>query len=76
VNLVRIRWQEAWGVQLQGVLDDAYTPDEAASVIRGLAADWFPNGFELTPDADSPNVWKAVATDGRTLWFFVEPVGG
>ncbi len=74
--LLRVRWQESWGDQLQGVLDDACTPGEVASVLGGVAGEWFPDGFTLTPDPDSPNAWSATAPDGRRLWLFLDPVGG
>ncbi len=57
-----------------GVLGDAYTPDEAEGLLPGLCADWFPEGFGLERDQDSPNAW--VATSGeRKVWLFLEPVG-
>ena len=76
MSLVRIRWQETWGDRLGGALDDAYTPDEAVGLLPGLCADWFEDGFELEQDTDSPNAWAATDSDGRTLWFFLEAVGG
>ncbi len=71
-----IRWQETWGEQLQGVLDGAFTPDGIPRVLGGYAADWFPDGFTLARDPDSPSTWSAAAPDGRRVWFFIEPVGG
>jgi hypothetical protein len=76
MTLHTVRWQETWGDQLQGVLDGAYTESEIPRVLGGYAGDWFPDGFTLTPDGDSPGSWSAAALDGRRVWFFVEPVGG
>ena len=42
MGLVRIRWQETGGDKLQGVLNDAYLPDEVPSHLEGPAADWLP----------------------------------
>ena len=75
MTLVRIRWQEAWGDRLGGVLEDVYTPDQAEGLLPGLRADWFPGGCELTQDPDSPHAWAVTGSDGRTAWFFLEPVG-
>lgn len=76
VTLVRIRWQETWGDQSGGALEDTYTHDEAEGLLPGLVADWFPEGFGLERDQDSPNAWAASGTDSRKVWFFLEPVGG
>lgn len=75
--LFRIRWQETWDDQLQGYVDDAFTMEEAVGLLRGLAVDWFPGGFELVQDEDSPLVWAAheVNRSRRTVWLFLEPIG-
>jgi hypothetical protein len=54
----------------------AYTDDELETVIARLADEWFSEGFELELDSDSPGACRAISTDGRVLWFFVERVGG
>ncbi len=75
MSLYVIRWQETWGEQAQGVFDDACVESEVPRVLGGWAGGWFPSGFTLTPDSDSPGTWLAAGPDGRRLWFFVEPVG-
>jgi hypothetical protein len=76
MSLYVIRWQETWGEQTQGVFDDPCTGQEVPRVLGGWAGDWFPSGFTLVPDSDSLNTWLVTGSDGRRLWFFVEPVGG
>jgi hypothetical protein len=75
MSLYVIRWQETWGEQSQGVFDDACLDQEVTHVLGGWAGEWFPSGFTRTPDSDSPHTWLVTGSDGRRLWFFVEPVG-
>lgn len=42
---------------------------EVPRVLGGWAGEWFPSGFTLTPDSDSPNTWLTTNSDGRRLWF-------
>jgi hypothetical protein len=74
--LQTVRWQETWGDPLRGALEGAYTESALPRVLGGCAGGWFPEGFTLAPDPDSPGTWSATALDGRGVWFFVEPVGG
>lgn len=76
MELIRIRWKETWGDQLGGVVEDAFTPDEAEGLLPALAADWFPGGHELEQDPDSPNAWVATDRQGRRVWSFREPQQG
>jgi hypothetical protein len=75
MTLVRIRFQETWGEQLSGTLDDAYMSSEAVGLLPGLAVDWFPRGATVVQDEWSPEVWTATAGDGRVVHFFLEPIG-
>jgi len=67
VALFTVRWQETWGDLLQGVLAGVYTAPEVPRVLGGYAGDWFPGGFTLAPDEDSPDTWSATALDGRRV---------
>ncbi len=44
VTFIRIRWQEAWGDRLGGVLEDVYTLDEAEGIFPDYALTGSPAG--------------------------------
>jgi len=76
-SLYRIRWQEAWGDHLTGVIGAGYVDSDVDDQISDLAADWFANGDPVvTRDEASPTTWRiSDRTTGRTVYLFVEQIG-
>lgn len=78
IDLFRVRFQQTWGDQFGDFLDDVVTANELEETLRGYAAKWFPDGYDMTQDPDSPAVWGVNELTGtkRTLLLFVENIGG
>lgn len=74
MSLWRIRFQETWGEQTSGYLPDAYVVSEVEGILPGVGADWFPTGFTLSTDADTPStrILEEVEPPNRRLYLFLE----
>jgi len=78
IDLFRVRFQQTWGDQFGDFLDDVVTANELEETLRGYAAKWFPDGYDMTQNPNSPAAWGVNELTGtkRTLLFFVENIGG